>query len=361
MLVLLAKDRDWRTRATVAARRDAPAAAHRLLIHDRVWQVTYALGDNPAVDIEVWRTIAAEGSKELRASLAGQPFLPLDVARLFLQAPETEIREALASQTTHREVLEALLADPHPSVRGDALRNDLVTHADVDRAVQDRNYLVRGLAARHLPIRRVDLERLLQDRSEFVRDEAAGRRASAFTMGTDERLRGLFDRSQMAGADQAEVNEVDLGSPLTFSPTQMAHWPVTPRKPTMKWFKLFSHYRPASDEIPAFVERLWTVASRVDRDPEWISWWKPAPYRTLDISFGPAGPPGNLPAPDEEVLCWPLRVPAKVDVEAVVQTMSEDAQEDFFTSWTYQQLSVALDDIAHLLGLPTAPPLPSLT
>jgi hypothetical protein len=352
VLVLLAGDRDWRTRATIAARRDAPAAAHRLLIHDRVWQVTYALGDNPLVDIEVWRLICTEGSKNLRAYLAGQPFVPLEIARLLLQAPETEVRETLASQTTHREVLEVLLADPHAGVRADALRNDLVTLADVDKAVQDPSYLVRGLAARHLPIRSVDLERLLQDRSEFVRDEAAGRRASGITIGPDRRLRGLFDRTDLVG--------VDLDPPPGFSPTQMAHWPATPRKPTMKWFKLFSHYHPASDEIPAFVERLWKVAGQVDRDPAWIAWWETTPYRALNISFGPAGPPGNLPAPDDQVLSWPLHFPAEADIEEVVRAISKDAQEDFFTDWTYEQLSVAVKDIARAVGLPATPPLPSL-
>ena len=363
VLLLLAGDRDWRTRAVVAARRDAPAAAHRLLINDRAWRVLYTLSENPAVDLEVWRAIATEGSRDLRASLAGQTFVPLEIAQLLLQAPETDVRRALASQTPHREVLDVLLADPNTGVRCDALLNSSVSHADTDRAVRDRDATVRGVTVAHLPVRDVDLDRLLQDRSEFVRHEAADRKASS-KVGPDGRLQDLSERlseedallQSIADSIAAAMGPVP-GLPKT--PSEVAHWPASPRKPTMTWFKLFSQFHPGSHEIPDLIVRLWKVARLVNRDPAWITWWEPAPYRVLDVSFGPAGPPGNRPPADQDTLYASIVIDENDDVEAATAGMTEDAADQLFYARTCGQLEVTLHDLADDLGLSTPPTLPT--
>lgn len=364
VLLVLAGDRDWRTRAAVAARQDAPAAAHLMLINDRAWQVIYTLGDNPAVDLEVWRAVATEGSKDLRAYLAGQPFLPLEIARLMLDAPETEVRRTLASQSPHREVLDVLFADPSPVVRCDALRNSLVSHADTDRAVHDRDPVVRGVAVSHLPIRAADLDELIQDRSEFVRSEARARRSSS-TTGPDGRLQDPFEELgeedalvESLAESIAETLRLESGLPRT--PSEVAHWPVTPRKPTMKWFKLFSQFHPATDEIPEHVVRLWKIAHMVDRDPDWIAWWEPAPYRVLDLSLGVFGPPGNWPDAEGGTLYASIAGDMTDEAEAAVEAMTEDAANRFFCEWTYRHLEVTLRSVASHCGLSLPPALPEL-
>lgn len=363
VLLLLAGDRDWRTRAAVAARRDAPAAAHRLFINDRAWQVLHALSENDAVGLEVWRAIVAEGSRDLRIFLAGQTFVPLEIAQLLLLAPETDVRRALATQTPHREVLDVLLADPSTGVRCDALSNSSVSHADTDWAVRDREATVRGVAVAHLPVRDVDLERLLKDRSEFVRHEAADRRASS-KVGPDGRLQAPLERwseedalvESIADSIAAAMGPVP-GLPR--SPSEMAHWPATPRKPTMKWLKLFSQFHPATDEIPDLIVRLWKVARLVNRDPAWIRWWEPAPYRVLDVSFGPVGPPGNRPPADQDTLYASIADNENAEVEAAMAAMTEDAANQFLYARTCRQLEVTLHDVAYGLGLTTPPALPA--
>lgn len=44
------------------------------------------------------------------------------------------------------------------------------------------------------------------------------------------------------------------------NPITLARWPSTPRKPSTRWFRLFSQYRSASDEVPPHVLRFWDHA-----------------------------------------------------------------------------------------------------
>ena len=108
---------------------------------------------------------------------------------------------------------------------------------------------------------------------------------------------------------------------------------------------MFWQYRPASDEIPEHVARLWPVAARIDRDPAWTAWWEPAPYRLLDVSYV-VGPPGDRAGRDDDTWYASLALGPDDTVDEVAAT--------------HRRLGAALGRVARELGLADPPDLPPL-
>ena len=97
-------DRDWRTRAAIAARSDIPTSGGAALVDDNNWQVRCALGSKQYSGPAVWRAIADAPGTDIRVVFAQNAWVPLDISRALMRAdPVTNVREnrlLRASRTT---------------------------------------------------------------------------------------------------------------------------------------------------------------------------------------------------------------------------------------------------------------------
>ncbi len=75
-------DRDWRTRAAIAARADIPTSGGAALVDDNNWQVRFALASNQYSGPAVWRAIADAAGTDIRVVFAQNAWVPLDISAL---------------------------------------------------------------------------------------------------------------------------------------------------------------------------------------------------------------------------------------------------------------------------------------
>ncbi len=285
----LTGDRDWRTRAVIAARPEVPATVTVGLVDDRAWQVRFALAANHHSDPDVALAITRAADNRIRMVLAQNTSLPEDVAHLLADDPHKDVRSMLAASTAHREVLERLLVDPRPDVRSAALHNPLVTTADLDRAAHDT---------------RPD------------------------------------------------------GEPLDLTdPQVLAHWPVTPSKPSTRWFRIFSQFRPGSDEIPDYVAWFWRYSRRIDGDSAWASWWAAAEADRLDVAITPGRTRSTSIERDGRTLYVTAFSPETWEVLHRAEKESDSEMLEVRELYL-QALRAALNDVATWCDVREPPPLP---
>lgn len=267
----LAADSDFRVRAVIAAHPNTPSASQVRLAGDAAREVRLTLAFNSDASLDALRALARSTDTSTRVTLAQQPWLPHETAATLVGDLSTEVRSGLAEVTAFTDLLDLLLGDKSTAVRCVAARSAELTEQQVLRATSDRSADVREVATESSAVPVEILRRLLNDRSRYVRD-AAGRR-----------LRHRPDR-------QNRTREFQLPSAAQRL-REAARFERQPRKPSTKWFKILSHFRPGSDEISANVAWLWQLAKAIDKDPAWTAWWQPSGIPTLEL--WPLGHPND--------------------------------------------------------------------
>lgn len=318
----LASDRDWRTRAAVATRADVPADVLVSLVEDRVWQVRFTLAENKHASPTVWEAITRAPDTDVRMVLAQQTWLSVDVAMQLARDTAKDVRQGLAATTTHPEVFAVLTDDAHQDVRAAALDNlTLVTADHLAAASRDSSPVVRSRAASSPALAPEDRQRLMKDRSRFVRDS----------------IEMALAAPALPETLDLELPEIDLTNPQT-----LANWPVTPRKPSTKWFMAYPHLRPASDDIPEEILHYWKLAAAIDADPAWIAWWSHTDAARLElVGAGHLG--GRVEIQERGDIVWALT-------------------DGRLRNWSAVEVAREVQDVlgvvAETLHLPPPPPLP---
>lgn len=110
-------DRDWRTRAVVAALPSRPGLDRTDLRDDSNFEVRAALAWNRKLTAEERVKAGRSIKQDVRYMLASHPDSSLQDAEAFILDPSTEVRTILAENTPHRTVIEALANDTNPRVR----------------------------------------------------------------------------------------------------------------------------------------------------------------------------------------------------------------------------------------------------
>ena len=342
VVAALVADRDWRTRAAVAARPDVPTPAGETLAEDKAWQVRFALAHNHDSGPVVWRAITQATRTDIRMVFAQQPWVPLDISELLSADAVKDVRENLAIRTTHRTVLDRLLADNHGDVRAAAIRNQLITEHDAVAAASDRQPTVRAAAAHSPALPSSERSRLLADRSHYVREAAQDGPWHLASV----------EPETPPGAEEAP----DLTDPHT-----MAAWPAAPSKPRTKWLKMFTQYRPNQDEVPPHVVWFWRYSERIDRDPAFIRWWAGTPTEKLYLHIAPFPTRRYEAIAHADGLYIAAGVPDPTALrEAKIQELDENDPQlvDLMVDLLMPALENALSQAGQELGLGPAPSLP---
>lgn len=337
----LGSDQDWRTRAVVAARGGIPADVHLGLISDKVWQVRYALADNPHADPTVWVAMARTASSDTRTVFAGNRWLPEEIAQILADDPDSDVRRVVASVTPYRNILDRLVDDPDPGVRLYSLGNPLITAQQVIDASHDRVAFVREGVATHRLLPAADRRRLASaDRSVHVRRAAAEAQAQI--------------RSRIPDRMRPEDDEL----PALTDPLVLARWPSTARKPSSRWFAMFSQYRPGSDQIPDHVQRFWQLARRIDTDPAWQAWWRPAGIARLEVRIdaGPGAP--HLVRRGDILYAFTSSQPLLERVEGTSTQTLHQPDPALIYQLMLDELHDLFGEIAGQLSLAPPPPIP---
>ena len=343
VLTDLASDRDWRTRAAVAARPDLPTPAGAALAEDKIWQVRFALAHNQNSGSAVWHAITEATRTDIRMVFAQQPWVPLDISELLCADRAKDVRENLAIRSTHRTVLDRLLADDYDGVRAAAIRNRLITEHDVVAAASDRQPVVRAAAAHSPLLPSSERSRLLADRSHYVRQAA---QQGPWYRGSDE------PEESPVGAEEA---------PDLTDPQAMADWPATPSKARTKWLKLYSQYRPTQDEVPPHVAWFWRYSERIDRDPAFIQWWSGTSTEKLYLHLAPLPTRRYEATPHADGLFIAAGVPGLTTLQdAEIPELDENDPQlvDRVVDFLMPALENALARAGQELGLGPPPPLP---
>jgi len=173
-LQALAADPDRGTREAVAANTATPSDVLISLLSDSDFAVRWCVVMNPAADLRVRRAMCASPDEDVRFVLAQLLGLPAEIIELLARDPAKQVRESLAESTDDPAVLQALLNDSEPGVRGCAAGNKGTTAAQRRQLVRDpvarvRAAVVHGVAIHGWDIPEEDLLLLARDRSALVR------------------------------------------------------------------------------------------------------------------------------------------------------------------------------------------------
>lgn len=169
LLMLLAQDSDRQVRRAIAEHPNADDALLIALTDDPDFHVHWYAAQNRSGSAEFRMRATRANHRDVRWALAQLRPLEFEVAMELAQDSARQVREQLALATTHAQVLEVLIHDPDPRVRGTVAFNAGAAEHHFAALLHDRQAAARiGLASSPyapLPM----LMELLDDRSFEVR------------------------------------------------------------------------------------------------------------------------------------------------------------------------------------------------
>ncbi|MFI5430157.1 hypothetical protein [Aeromicrobium sp. UC242_57] len=113
--------------------------------------------------------VASSGTTSARRALAQLAHADLEMSATLADDHDWHVREELAWATTHPEILERLLGDVHPQVRGMVARNPKITSSQRRALAKDPQAVTRAIVATCENCPDDILFELAQDKSANVR------------------------------------------------------------------------------------------------------------------------------------------------------------------------------------------------
>jgi hypothetical protein len=169
VLECLAGDRDRQTRQAVVDNPACPPDVLLVCLGDVEWRIRWDAVQHRNADGAVRRAAIRSPDKDIRSVLAQLRDLEPELIEALLADSEWQVREQLAMSTRSVNVLQALMKDADPRVRGEVALNDLATKEQLRRLADDASAVTRDKVAARQVLPEDVQSRLAADRSQNVR------------------------------------------------------------------------------------------------------------------------------------------------------------------------------------------------